>query len=533
MAYPTTTDNLAQFVDRYIDPETGGLTPGTSLNANTFNALVDEINAITTELGALPKGSYADVDARLDSIEGSANGGIPKISPAVAGNFPKQKADGTLEDSGADAADFAAASHNHDSAYISIVGTPTTGNLPALTAGGELTDSGSKPADFATAGHNHDSAYISVVGTPTAGNLAALTAGGEISDSGSKPADFATASHNHSGVYDPAGTASSAVTSHEGASDPHTGYQKESEKGAASGYASLNASALVVENPANAQTTPAASKIPLADGTGKIATGWTPAMIGATSGDAGAAGLVPAPAAGDQDKVLCGGGTWVTPAGGGGDNVSVNGTACSDVDLDDSTPAPPAGCVNVKWQKDTSTPNNVSAYVPASVPVVLDREFATTIGTSWTAALTHEVPAGAMGSTRTLRFTLTGYYQNYSGTSQSMYFRLKFGGTTMVEVTMAMGVSSSVYRAFAAQGWIANANATNVQRAEVVITYTTGTGNPTTGYGGVGTTGVGHGALRGTAAEDTTAAVTLEVALYRANAAGVSLIIDHAMLELV
>lgn len=37
-------------------------------------------------------------------------------------------------------------------------------------------------------------------------------------------------------------------------------------------------------------------------------------MTGATSGTAGAAGLVPAPAAGDQDKVLTGAGTWDTRA---------------------------------------------------------------------------------------------------------------------------------------------------------------------------------------------------------------------------
>ena len=36
-----------------------------------------------------------------------------------------------------------------------------------------------------------------------------------------------------------------AVTTHEAASDPHTGYQKESEKGAANGYASLDGSGLV------------------------------------------------------------------------------------------------------------------------------------------------------------------------------------------------------------------------------------------------------------------------------------------------
>jgi hypothetical protein len=46
------------------------------------------------------------------------------------------------------------------------------------------------------------------------------------------------------------------------------------QKAAANGVASLNGSSLVVQNPANAQTTPAGAKIPLADGGGKIANGW-------------------------------------------------------------------------------------------------------------------------------------------------------------------------------------------------------------------------------------------------------------------
>lgn len=41
------------------------------------------------------------------------------------------------------------------------------------------------------------------------------------------------------------------------------------------------------------------------------------AMTGATAGAAGTTGLVPAPAAGDQDKVLSGAGTWVDQSGGG------------------------------------------------------------------------------------------------------------------------------------------------------------------------------------------------------------------------
>jgi len=43
---------------------------------------------------------------------------------------------------------------------------------------------------------------------------------------------------------------------------------------AANGVATLNGSSTVVQNPANAQTTSAASKIPLADGSGKLANTW-------------------------------------------------------------------------------------------------------------------------------------------------------------------------------------------------------------------------------------------------------------------
>lgn len=47
-----------------------------------------------------------------------------------------------------------------------------------------------------------------------------------------------------------------------------------SEKAAANGVASLNSSSLVVEKPADATTSPAASKIPIADGSGKLHKDW-------------------------------------------------------------------------------------------------------------------------------------------------------------------------------------------------------------------------------------------------------------------
>ncbi len=75
--------------------------------------------------------------------------------------------------------------------------------------------------------------------------------------------------------FEPAGTAASAVAAHAAAADPHTGYQRESEKAAASGYASL-------------------------DGNTRVPT----AQLG--SGTA------------NNTTFLRGDSTWATPAGGGG-----------------------------------------------------------------------------------------------------------------------------------------------------------------------------------------------------------------------
>jgi len=76
-------------------------------------------------------------------------------------------------------------------------------------------------------------------------------------------------------------------------------------------------------------------------------------------------GLAPA-SGGGTTNFLRADGSWVAPPGGGGDNISVNGAAAIDADFDDATPAAPAGGVNVKWQKDTAAPDNISAHLAAN-----------------------------------------------------------------------------------------------------------------------------------------------------------------------
>jgi hypothetical protein len=78
------------------------------------------------------------------------------------------------------------------------------------------------------------------------------------------------------------GATAGDLAAHIAAGDPHTVYQRESEKGAASGYAGLDASSKVIKNPASASAIPTAYGIPTASAAGKLAEGWHPQIA---SGD--------------------------------------------------------------------------------------------------------------------------------------------------------------------------------------------------------------------------------------------------------
>ena len=94
--------------------------------------------------------------------------------------------------------------------------------------------------------------------------------------------------HNHDlGEHDHSDATKGGTISHGSLTDGGTNSHSDidtfiSSKGSASGLASLNASSLVIQDPANATTSPSASKIPLADAQGKIADGWLPTLDGGT-----------------------------------------------------------------------------------------------------------------------------------------------------------------------------------------------------------------------------------------------------------
>jgi len=111
--------------------------------------------------------------------------------------------------------------------------------------------------------------------------------------------------HNHNSAYDVLGAAASAqaasepagtVATHAAASDPHTGYQKESEKGAANGYASLGSGGLVPMAQL-ASGTPDGTKFVRDDGTLVVPSGGTHAASHQNGGNdevsvAGLSGLL-------------------------------------------------------------------------------------------------------------------------------------------------------------------------------------------------------------------------------------------------
>lgn len=115
------------------------------------------------------------------------------------------------------------------------------------------------------------------------------------------------------------------IATHAAAADPHTGYQREAEKGAANGYASLGATSLVPMTQL-ATGTPDGTKFVRDDGTLVVPGGGGGGMSNPMTavgdiikgGTAGAAERLAIGTAGHVLKVVSGAPAWAAEAGGGG-----------------------------------------------------------------------------------------------------------------------------------------------------------------------------------------------------------------------
>jgi hypothetical protein len=221
-----------------------------------------------------------------------------------------------------------------------------------------------------------------LVGTAQGGLSAEIVVGtspgGELGGTWASPTvDASHSGSTHAAVQAAAeATAAGALASHVAAADPHTGYQRESEKDAANGYAGLNASGLVpasLIDAAIARDSEVTSAISTHEGAADPHTGYQKeSEKGAASGyaqlDSGI--LVPVAILGtgtaDNTKFLRGDRVWAVPAGGSAPAAAsstagpVNVTTTAEIQLATvslTTTAARKYLINasVRFTKDTGT----------------------------------------------------------------------------------------------------------------------------------------------------------------------------------
>ncbi|MEU1731382.1 hypothetical protein [Streptosporangium sp. NPDC020145] len=230
-------------------------------------------------------------------------------------------------------------------------GTPST-TVVTETSYGQSAAAGAATA-YSRGDHTHGTPAL-----PTPGAIGAATAG-----------------HAHSGTYDPAGTASGAVSAHTGASDPHPQYLLSAEGDAA--YAPLNDTRIL--GAVQKSTVTAAGDLLVATASGVVsrrAVGANGQVLTADSGQPdGVKWATPAPGGMDQAFPLSGYGLLAAS----GDPLSFlnvsslggNTVFLARVWVPAGTPITSLWCAvrDGGTYSGSSTPNQLGLYTGAGVPV--------------------------------------------------------------------------------------------------------------------------------------------------------------------
>jgi len=147
--------------------------------------------------------------------------------------------------------------------------------------------------------------------------------------------------------------------------------------------------------------------------------------------------------------------------------------------------------------------------------------------------LNFSVPAGMLGTNKMIRGKLVCDYLNNGAATSTLTITAVYGATTMfADATAANAIDADV-RPCSIDFTLSALGATNSQRFDGVVEF----GNvntATTGVGDMGATDTGSWGIQGAAAEDSTAAKTLQIRVtHSKNNANTRFRMHYATLELI
>lgn len=115
-------------------------------------------------------------------------------------------------------------------------GSPSNGDIIQYNSSSQMWEKESlSTAGIAATGHSHIESDVTNLVSDLAGKAASVHTHAitDVSSLSSTLSGKSDTGHNHNGTYDPVGTASAAITTHESAGDPHPGYLTATEGNAA------------------------------------------------------------------------------------------------------------------------------------------------------------------------------------------------------------------------------------------------------------------------------------------------------------
>lgn len=219
---PTATSGQASFVRPYT---LVGAADNAMVPPETKYATLDSSGEFTIELPATSDPGWIPVGSPY-SVEILSSAGIIRGTVLLSHLTPAVELADVIQTDGSVVA---------GTSYIALSSRGVAGGVAALDVDGDVNDAAGNKI---TGGGGGGSPSGSVVAATGYGQAAAVGAAATFSRGdhghgtpalGTSGTTAAAGNHAHSGVYDPAGTAASAVSTHAGLADPHTAYALETD----------------------------------------------------------------------------------------------------------------------------------------------------------------------------------------------------------------------------------------------------------------------------------------------------------------